>query len=194
MAADTFPHIRAAAIDQRTENIFYRQTQLERLTQSLISTTNDISSAIAADYGNSQAEVAIEINLAISAVRRDYASLQPKQAHEDEYLIAAGKDAPSTRKPAGIVYIEPCTHTLFYSVIVPLSAAIAAGNCVIVLVSLPDPKHAFDRWLNQSCSLNPHSELATSQVYSVRSSHLHWTVIRSPSHPRLSKSSSFSNR
>jgi len=133
--ADNFSHIRAAAIDERCHNVFYRQTQLERLSKALIDKSSDIRQAIATDYGYTPAEVAIELHLALGAVKRDYASLQPKEAHEEEYLIAVGKDAKSIRKPAGIVYIEPCKHTLFYSVVVPLSAAIAAGNCVIVLVS-----------------------------------------------------------
>ena len=132
---DTFPRIRAAAIDQRAHNVFYRQTQLERLCQGLIARIPDIREAIAADYGHSPAEIAIEINQTMAAVKRDYASLQPVKAQEEEYLVAAGKDAPMSRRPVGIVYIEPCMHTRFYSVVVPLSAAIAAGNCVIVLVS-----------------------------------------------------------
>lgn len=135
-APESYPRLRAAAIDQRTHNILYRQTQLERLAQCLISKPDEISSAIATDYGHSQAEIAVEINLAITALRRDYASLRPKHSLEEEYRIAAGKDAPTARRPAGIVYIEPCAHTRFYSVVVAMSAAIAAGNCVILLVRL----------------------------------------------------------
>ncbi|KAK4542362.1 hypothetical protein LTR36_006818 [Oleoguttula mirabilis] len=132
--ANLFPQILAAAVDERAHNIFYRQTQLERLCSSLITRIPDIREAIAEDYGHSPAEVALEIHLVLEAVKREYASLQPSKAHEEEYLIAAGKDAPSRTRPAGIVYIEPCTHSLFYSVVVPLAAATAAGNCVIVLL------------------------------------------------------------
>jgi len=131
---ELFPRLRAAAIDGRAHNVFYRQVQLERLSQALTNNASKLRDAIATDYGHSPAEVAVELNLAISAIRRDYATLEPKAAHQEEYLIASGEDAPNSRRPAGIVYIEPCTHTLLYSVVTPLSAAIAAGNCVVVLV------------------------------------------------------------
>ncbi|KAK1065909.1 hypothetical protein LTR74_007623 [Friedmanniomyces endolithicus] len=131
---ELFPRLRAAAIDGRAHNVFYRQVQLERLSQALTNTASKLRDAIATDYGHSPAEVAVELNLAISAIRRDYAALEPKAAHQEEYLIASGEDAPNSRKPAGIVYIEPCIHTLLYSVVTPLSAAIAAGNCVVVLL------------------------------------------------------------
>ncbi|TKA69893.1 hypothetical protein B0A55_07522 [Friedmanniomyces simplex] len=132
--AEIFPRIRAAAIDGRAHNVFYRQAQLEQLCQALISNASKLRDAIATDYRHSPAETAVELNLAISAIRRDYATLDPKQAHAEEYLIASGEDAPGSTRPVGVVYIEPCTHTLLYSVVVPLSAAIAAGNCVIVLL------------------------------------------------------------
>jgi len=160
MANNTFPQIRAAAIDGRAHNIFYRQVQLERLCEALTSNATKIRDAIATDCGHSPAEIAVELKLALGAIRRDYASLNPKQAHTEEYLIAAGQDAPSSTQPAGIVYIEPCTHTLLYSVIVPLSAAIAAGNCVIVLVGSEAEAHEDVRLLTRSCSLKTTSELS----------------------------------
>ncbi|KAK4556291.1 hypothetical protein LTR86_006435 [Recurvomyces mirabilis] len=132
--ANTYPQIRASAIDERAHNVYYRQVQLEALAKAVIDNTSRVSEAIASDYGHSQAEIAVELNLATTAIRNDYASLQPKKAHEEEYLLASGKNAAESRRPAGVVYIEPLAHTLFYSVIVPLSAAIAAGNCVVVLL------------------------------------------------------------
>lgn len=137
--ADSFAELRAAAIDGRTHNIYYRQHQLEALHQALLDHASEIRDAIAADYDHSPAEVAVEINLALSALNQNYETLQPTKAHAEEYLIASGHDAPASRIPAGIAYIEPCTHTLFFSVIAPLSAAIAAGNVVIVLVSTNRP-------------------------------------------------------
>ncbi|KAK6416745.1 hypothetical protein LTR81_009761 [Elasticomyces elasticus] len=132
--AETFPRVRAAAIDGRAHNVFYRQIQLERLCQAIISNIDGLCDAIATDYGHNSSEIAVEINLTVSAIRRDYATLDSKQALSEEYLIANGQDVPVGAKPVGIVYIEPCRHTLLYSVVVPLSAAIAAGNCVIVLL------------------------------------------------------------
>lgn len=134
--ANSFPQIRAAAIDGRAVNVYYRQRQLERLHDAITKASTEILKAIETDYDHTPAEAAIEMHLAMQALKSDYASLQPKQAHHDEYLIASGKNAGSNRRPVGVVYIEPCSrHTLFYSVVVPLSSAMAAGNCVIVLVS-----------------------------------------------------------
>jgi hypothetical protein len=39
-----------------------------------------------------------------------------------EYRIAHGKDSPDGSRGAGIVYIVPCTHTLFFSAISALAA------------------------------------------------------------------------
>jgi hypothetical protein len=110
---DSFAELRAAAIDGRTHNIYYRQHQLEALHKALLDHATEIKEAIAADYE----------------------TLQPTKAHAEEYLLASGNDAPASKIPAGIAYIEPCTHTLFFSVIAPLGAAVAAGSCAIVLVS-----------------------------------------------------------
>lgn len=132
---DNFDRIRAAAVDGRAHNVFYRQTQLERLCRTLIDSGDEIREAIATDYDHTPSEITVELNLTLESVKRDYALLHPKRALEEEFLIAANKDAPNNRIPVGMVYIEPTTHTLFHSTVVPLSAAIAAGNCIILLVS-----------------------------------------------------------
>lgn len=164
--ADSFAELRAAAIDGRTHNTYYRQHQLEALHQAILNHASEIREAIASDYDHSPAEVAVEINLALSALKQNYETLKPAKAHSEEYLIASGNDAPATRVPAGIAYIEPCTHTLFFSVIAPLSAAIAAGNCAIVLVSRHQPSQDFTNYPNKAFSAarnkSPHPPLPPS--------------------------------
>ena len=132
--ADNFERIRASAIDGRAHNVFYRQQQIERLCRTILEHAEDIRKAIVSDFGHTESEATVEFSLTLSAIRNNYAALQPKKAHEDEYAVANGKDAPENQEPPGIVYIEPTAHSLFYSTLVPLSAALAAGNCVIVLV------------------------------------------------------------
>ncbi|OCL07458.1 ALDH-like protein [Glonium stellatum] len=127
-----FPRIRAAAIDGRLSNIYYRRTQLEQLHDSLTQNAQAIRNAIVHDSRNTQAEAAIEYHLALSSLKEQYSSLDPTSALEYEYRVEHGVDAPDRRERAGLVYIVPTVHTLFFSVISPLSAAIAAGNCVIV--------------------------------------------------------------
>lgn len=70
-------------------------------------------------------------------MKDQYASIDFDQMMEEEYRIANGKDAADRRVAAGIVYIVPSSHTLFYSVIAPLSVAIAAGNCAVLEVEFP---------------------------------------------------------
>ncbi|KAJ9632343.1 hypothetical protein H2203_000748 [Taxawa tesnikishii (nom. ined.)] len=132
MAKQQFGQLRAAAIDGRTQTIYYRQAQLEKLYETLVENATSIQEVIVTDTGVSQAEARIEYSLALSSLREQYAQLDPLKEHEEEYLIREGRNAPSLRTGVGIVYIKPTTHTLFFSVISPLSAAIAAGNCVLL--------------------------------------------------------------
>lgn len=65
-----------------------------------------------------------------------YLSLDITQALYGEYLVANGRDNIGRRSAVGTVYIVPTRHTLFYSVISALSAALAAGSCFILEVWL----------------------------------------------------------
>jgi acyl-CoA reductase-like NAD-dependent aldehyde dehydrogenase len=131
-----FPRLRAAVVDGRLSNVFVRQEQLKRLHSSLVKSANSIQEAILKDSGNTKAEAAVEYSLALTNLKKQIGSLNPEKELVDEYRIANGKDAADRREAIGIAYIEPINHTFFYSVVVPLSVAIAAGNCVIVQVSL----------------------------------------------------------
>lgn len=136
MAQQSFAAIKAAVVDERTRNIYYRQSQLEKLHNSLVKEAHEIQDAIVSDTGVSIAEAKTEYVLAISALRERYAELDPKADLEEEYAIANHKNAAGLRVGVGVVIIRPYTFTLFYSVIAPLSAALAAGNCVVVQVGL----------------------------------------------------------
>ncbi|THZ04485.1 aldehyde dehydrogenase PutA [Aureobasidium pullulans] len=135
MSNRPFAQLQAAAIDGRTRTVFYRQTQLEKLHKSLVSNASEIVDAIVADAGLGRTEAQIEYSLALTAVRERFAELEPKKELENEYAIARGEDAGSLRLGYGTVYImASADHTPFYSAIAPLSAAIAAGNCVVLQI------------------------------------------------------------
>jgi len=136
MASRNLANVRAAALDGRASSVFYRQSQLKKLHEALITGAHEIQNAISKDSGVSITEAKFEYSLALEAVRAQYSKLDSKKEMEDEYRIANGKNAEDTRVGFGTVVIEPSSFTLFYSVIAPLSAAIAAGNCVIVQVSV----------------------------------------------------------
>lgn len=133
--ARAFSRIRAAAVDGRLGNVYSRKDQLERLHLALVQNSREIQEAIAHDTGNTIDEARIEYSLALSCVKEQYASVDPAQELQNEYLIANGIDSPQARQPAGLVYIDSTFHTPFYSVISPLCAAVASGNCVILKVS-----------------------------------------------------------
>lgn len=138
MAKQLFAHLRAAVVDGRTRTAFYRQTQLEKLHQGLIESSSAIVDAIVADSGITKAEAQAEYALALADVKDRYAELDPKTELANEYAIANGKDAAGLRIGVGMVYIRAnANHSVFYSIISPLSAAIAAGNCIVLQVSRP---------------------------------------------------------
>lgn len=124
----------AAAIDGRLHNVIHRQRQLQNLHTAFQQSAGAIREAIVSDGVSTPAEAAVEYFAAIRCIKDAYESLSPEKALDAEYSVAANKNAPDNRVPAGIVYIEAINHTMFYSVVTPLVAAIAAGNCVVVLL------------------------------------------------------------
>lgn len=134
MASQPFSRLISAEIDGRTQNTRYRQNQFHRLQSVLVDHIDEIKEAIQADSGHGPEEAQAEICLALEELRTHYCALNLEQDLEREYRAAAGKDNVDAVRGVGIVYIVPCTHTIFFSVTCALSAAIAAGNCVVVEV------------------------------------------------------------
>ena len=124
----------AANIDGRTQNTRYRQGQFHRLQSVLVKHVAEIQDALHSDSGHSPQEIRAEVVLALQELRTHYVSLSLEKDLEIEYRIAHGKDNADGSRGAGIVYIVPCTHTLFFSVLSALTAALAAGNCIVLEV------------------------------------------------------------
>ncbi|KAJ6015143.1 hypothetical protein N7540_009734 [Penicillium herquei] len=127
-----FSRIQTANIDGRTQNTRYRQAQFHSLQSALVEHVAEIQDAIRADSGHTQQEVRAEIVLALQEIRTHYGSLSLSKDLEVEYQISQGKDNLDGARGAGIVYIVPCLHTLFFSVVSALAAALAAGNCIVL--------------------------------------------------------------
>ncbi|KAL2867214.1 uncharacterized protein BJX67DRAFT_353400 [Aspergillus lucknowensis] len=127
-----FARLVAAEIDGRTHNIRHRQTQFHRLQSVLVQHINQISDALRTDSGNAPEEIQAEICLALKELRTHYLSLDFEEDLEREYRVARGRDNADAARGSGIVYIIPGTHTMLFSVVSALSAALAAGNCVIL--------------------------------------------------------------
>ena len=133
--SSSISRVQAANIDGRARSPRFIQEQLGCLHATLVNNFRDVHQAISIDTGNSSAEVGIEYYLSLASLKALYRSINLEDILDEEYSLAKGKDAPSRRVAAGIVYIMPSVYALFYSVITSLSAAIAAGNCVVIEVS-----------------------------------------------------------
>ncbi|OGM42627.1 aldehyde dehydrogenase PutA [Aspergillus bombycis] len=130
--APQFSAVIAGNIDGRTDNVRYRQRQFHRLQASILTHLTELREAISQDSGHSVEEVQTEVCLALKEIRSHYSSLSLEKSVQVEYRVARGEDNLDRKTGAGIVYIIPSAHTIFYSVIAALSAALAAGNCIIL--------------------------------------------------------------
>ncbi|EUC29450.1 hypothetical protein COCCADRAFT_106502 [Bipolaris zeicola 26-R-13] len=123
--------LQATALTARCHNAFLRQKQLKSLHDALRNSSDAIRNAIKQDTHVSDEEATTEVAVVLDLVKEHYASIDATKELEAEYRITNGKDASDRRVPWGVAYIEPQkSHTPFFSVLSPLSAAIAAGTCV----------------------------------------------------------------
>lgn len=137
MAGSAIAQLHATALTTRCHNSFFRQKQLKSLHDALRQNSNTIKDAIKSDTRVSEQEATAEVALSLDLVKEHYASINPSKELEEEYRLSKGQDAQDQTKPWGVVYIEPQqNHTPFFSIITALSAALAAGNCVALKVSL----------------------------------------------------------
>jgi aldehyde dehydrogenase (NAD+) len=133
--------LQATANTRQCHNAFFRRHQLKCLHDTFRASSSEIISAIKKNTNVSQAEATTEFALALDIIKDHYNSINTTNELEYENRVAQGKDAADRRAPWGVVYIEPdLTHTPFFSVVVTLSAAVAAGNCVALKVGVPVPK------------------------------------------------------
>ena len=137
-----FEQLRAAAIDGRTENVRHRQNEIQKLHLSLCENAMIILSSISKDSDGSSSTITIESEaeywLTMNAVEQQYEGLDFEESIKQEYLIATGANNQSQRIGKGVIVIRPTTHTRFYSIIVPLATAMAAGNCTALEVRFRD--------------------------------------------------------
>ncbi|KAI0406340.1 aldehyde dehydrogenase [Xylaria palmicola] len=129
-----FTGLQETVADGRLANTFFRRQQLSRLHDGLKSAKTSIVDAIVRDSGNNRAEAVAELHMVFSAVKSFHDEIKPQEELDLEYRIAKGQDATQVRTGFGIVVITPEKHSLLYSILTPLSAAIAAGNAVVVVI------------------------------------------------------------
>ncbi|KAK4444446.1 Aldehyde/histidinol dehydrogenase [Podospora aff. communis PSN243] len=113
----------------------HQQSQLSALHSALRSHTSALLAALTSTTGHPRittAEAEAEYASALDAIRHFYDSVDPKKALEEEYAVAKGRNNESRRVPVGVVVVRPGWYTRLWSVVVPVAAAVAGGNCVVV--------------------------------------------------------------
>ena len=114
----------------------YRQNEFRKLHSILAENADAFAEAITKDTQGTSSEIETEIFLTMDILRQSYDSLDFEKELKEEYSITNGEDNLSRRVGVGIVLIRPTSHTRLYSVLAPVCAAIAAGNCVLLEVRL----------------------------------------------------------
>lgn len=130
MTTHSFPRIEISCLERRAESVRLIQRQFHALYNALRAAGTSIKYAISADTGYSDVEVRLQYTLAIAELRKHYNGLHLEKDNASRSLL----DNASATTSLGIVYVVPSRRDLFYSVIALLTAALAAGNCVIVEV------------------------------------------------------------
>ncbi|KAK5203729.1 hypothetical protein LTR99_003391 [Exophiala xenobiotica] len=128
MSSGAYSRIEISCLEGRAQSIRLRQKLLHSLYNGLKSSTSALKEAIAVDSGNGEAEVALELALTISELRTHYDTLNV----EEDLKEQRSPENLNATTNIGIIYVIPTKQNLFYSVISALTAALAAGNCVIV--------------------------------------------------------------
>ncbi|KAH8696272.1 Aldehyde/histidinol dehydrogenase [Talaromyces proteolyticus] len=128
MTSDSFSRIQISCLEARPQSIRLRQNLFHSLHAALKSSEKTIKSAIAEDTSHDEWETSLEYTLAISELREHYSSLDLEQDLKRQKSV---EDLQGTTN-VGIVYIIPSKQNQFYSVISALTAALAAGNCVVL--------------------------------------------------------------
>lgn len=120
----------AAVIDGRAQTPRFKQRQLFELHDQLRQSKHDVVSAICDESKETQAEAEIQYLKTLDAVSILYASIDIVKQVSEEYRIARSENNTSRKAPFGYAYIVPTRYHLVYSTVVPIAAAITAGNCV----------------------------------------------------------------
>ena len=132
--SESFPRLRISKLEGRATSTRFKQGQFHRLHETLKTSETSIKAAIAADDFLLDAEVDIEYAMALSELHLHYSSIDLGDDLRNMRTIEREKDNVNRSKSLGIAYIVPWRRNTFYSIISPLCAAIAAGNCVIIEV------------------------------------------------------------
>ncbi|KAK4235269.1 hypothetical protein C8A03DRAFT_46567 [Achaetomium macrosporum] len=132
--AEPFPKLQHTVADGCLGNVLFRRDQLRQLQECLRHNKDAAIGGIDSESENTPGEAFAEVHMALSAIELYHDNLKPTTQLAAEYRIAKGRDAPDAREAIGIFLVVPQKHVFAYSTLVPLAAAIAAENCVVVVL------------------------------------------------------------
>ncbi len=130
-----FQRIYVSSLAGYVRSARFQKVQLRRLHETLVKAEQEIKCLIVENAGHTAQEAEIEILLTLSNLVELQRSISSEKSLLESRQIELGNDSPERRRSLGIVYIVPSNHTIVYSVISAVCAAIVAGSCVIVEVS-----------------------------------------------------------
>jgi len=126
--------LRESFADGLTRPLAWRLSQLDALTELLGDAATKIEQALAADLGKPPMEAFLSD---VASVRREVAALRrglPRWSRDERvrlpWVLRPGR-AWIRREPVGVVLVVAPWNYPINLVLVPLAAALAAGNCVI---------------------------------------------------------------
>jgi acyl-CoA reductase-like NAD-dependent aldehyde dehydrogenase len=128
---DIFSRIEVSHQEGRAQSVRLRQKLFHSLHSTIKASEKAIKRAIQADTGYSDHDVNIEYSLTISELRTHYESLDLRRELDSQKAVE-NLDATTS---VGVVYIIPARGNLLYSVVSALTAALAAGNCIVLEVT-----------------------------------------------------------
>lgn len=134
--------LQATALARRCHNPYFRREQLKALHDALRNKAQDLRDAIKQQANVTDHEVSLEVASALQIVKSYHAEIDPTKEIEKEYRTSKGVDALDKTEPWGVVYVEPdWSHTPFFNTLVAVSAALANGNCVLLLLQVSCNMH-----------------------------------------------------
>ena len=128
-----FPQLSIGLIEGTARSVRYRQLLFHRLNDGLVKQRDQLVEALQDDFGFSSPEALFEYSQALLELRCHYDDISLADELAASKAITDGRKSANRSVGAGIVYIAPRPGLL--SVVAPLCAAIAAGNCVVTEVS-----------------------------------------------------------
>ncbi|KAH6684042.1 Aldehyde/histidinol dehydrogenase [Halenospora varia] len=128
----TLEALRSSVIEGRAENVRFRLDQLNLLHSSLLSHVDEICKSLSTDFSGTQIDIETEFFLTTDAVRRIHETLDFDKSLKEEYQVSTGKDNAERRAAIGLAAIRPSRHSRLYSIVNPVAAALAYGNCILL--------------------------------------------------------------